>query len=320
MYAQHPGSGYTIWLTGMQGAGKRTLAREVAARLQRMGKPVELLDAPEWAPFVTMGPGETREERDALVRRIGFIARALTRAGGFVIVPAVSPTREVREAVRREIGRFLEVFVDCPIETLMERDRSGQYQKAMRGEIRNFIGVTDPYEPPASPEVTYDSSRSTVDEGAGAVVEALVREGAIVPGDAGMDKRPRRPRAPKAKAPPPPPRLVSPLPARGAKPAAKPAAPAKPAAKVPVAKGVPVAKAPAGKAPAAKAPAAKAPAKAPPLKVVKSAKPSAPAKPAARKPEPAKKPAARAPAVKAAPKKVAAKTARASGGAKKSRR
>jgi adenylylsulfate kinase-like enzyme len=165
----------------------------VVNRLKRLGKPVELLEGTDWDVFVGKGPGANQDERNALIRRAGFFARAITRAGGFAVVAHISPYRELREQLRREIGRFLEVFVDCPMETLLARDTRGEYQKAMRGEIKNFIGVTDPYEPPTTPEVRYDSSKLTVDQGASLVIEALVREGVLQPSDAGLARAPRKP-------------------------------------------------------------------------------------------------------------------------------
>jgi adenylylsulfate kinase len=329
MLTQHPGSGFTIWFTGMAVAGKRTLAKAVAERLRRIEKAVEYIDGPEWEQFIGRGPGETKEERTALMRRTGFAARVVTRAGGFAVVAQVSPYRETREGLRREIGRFLEVFVDCPIETLLQRDSGGLYHKAMRGEIRNFIGVTDPYEPPAAPEVRYDSSKMTPDEGAALVLEALVREGGLTPTEAGLARTPRKekkPRGGKAPSPilftaamlqlPKPQPRPEPRPAAKASPA-KPevkAAPAKPEVKAATkAPAKPEAKAPAKAAakPEAKAPAKVAPAKAP-AKTTAKPEAKAPVKPAA-KPAPAKAPVkaaapAKAPA-KPAPAKAAAKPA-----------
>lgn len=302
MYGEHTGTGITVWLTGMQGAGKRSLAREVANRLRRMGKPVEVLDGPEWEKFIGKGPGTTKEDRNAIVLRAGFVARALTRAGGFVLVPQVSPYREIREALRRDIGRFIEVFVDCSIQALMDRDTSGQYERAMRGEIRNFIGVTDPYEPPAMPEVRYDSSKQSIDDGADEVMEALVREGVLEPSDLGLTSVEPKPKPKKAKKAPEPilfaaEALTLPAPStREPEPEPAPVAPrAEP-------------KAAAARAAPAKTAAKKSSTKSPTKPAAKAA-PKAAAKAApAKRPAPAKT--TKAPAKKAAPKKVAAKTAR----------
>jgi len=317
MFSQPAGSGYTVWFTGMQGAGKRTVAMEVANRLRLADRPVEVLAGDDWEIFIGKGPGATPEERNAVVRRAGFLARAITRAGGFALVPMVSPYREARDVVRREIGRFMEVFVDCPTETLMARDRTGLYLKALRGEIRNFIGVTDPYEPPAAPEVRIDTSRQSIDEAAAAVIEALVREGALQPGDAGMTRRPRKAdrRAGKRPAVPPPPiRLADTM-------ALPPRAPPRSSAKA-AETGKPTASAP---PPAAARPAAPAPKPATEKQAAKPApapartpeKPKpAPAKALARPaPAPAKAPAPekivppKPPAAKPAPDRSAKKTA-----------
>lgn len=306
MYGEHTGTGMTVWLTGMQGAGKRSLAREVASRLRRMGKPVEVLDGPEWEKFIGKGPGTTKEDRNAIVLRAGFVARALTRAGGIVLVPQVSPYREIREALRRDIGRFIEVFVDCSIQALMDRDTSGQYERAMRGEIRNFIGVTDPYEPPAMAEVRYDSSKQRIDDGADEVMEALVREGVLEPSDLGLTSLEPKPKPKKSKKAPEPilfaaEALTLPAPsAREPEPEPAPVAVPRAEPKAAPPRAAP-AKAPAkqsSKAPAAKKPAAKV-----------AARPVAKAAPAKRS-TPAKT--TKPPAKKAAPKKVAAKTARVS--------
>ncbi len=203
MFGQETGSGFTIWLTGMQLAGKKTLAREIAGWLKRLEKPVESLEGAEWEQFIGRDPGDSTEERNAIVRRTGFVARAITRAGGFAVTSLVSPYRDVREQLRREIGRFLEVFVDCPIEALLDRDTKGEYQKAMRGEIKNFIGITDPYEPPTAPEVRYDSSAQTAEEGAALVIEALVREGVLTEAEAGLAHAPAKLEKHRPRRPPP---------------------------------------------------------------------------------------------------------------------
>ncbi|HYO80867.1 MAG TPA: adenylyl-sulfate kinase [Bryobacteraceae bacterium] len=156
--------GFTLWFTGMSGAGKSTISEVVHARLREAGARVELLDGDVVRTNLSKGLGFSKEDRDTNVRRIGFVCELLSRNGVIAIVAAISPYREVREEVRGRIGNFVEVYVHCPIEVLAERDVKGLYKKALAGEIPSFTGVSDPYEPPASPEVTIDSSRQTVEE------------------------------------------------------------------------------------------------------------------------------------------------------------
>jgi adenylylsulfate kinase len=156
--------GFTLWFTGMSGAGKSTISEQVFARLKTAGAKVELLDGDVVRTHLSKGLGFSKEDRDINIRRIGFVCELLTRNGVIAIVAAISPYREVREEVRSRIGNFVEVYVTCPIEVLAERDVKGLYKKALAGEIASFTGVSDPYEPPANPEVTIDSSREPVDE------------------------------------------------------------------------------------------------------------------------------------------------------------
>jgi adenylyl-sulfate kinase len=313
MLTQDPGTGFTIWLTGMHLSGKHTLARALTERLRRIQKPVELLEGGEWDVFLGKGPGATKEERNAVTRRAGFFARTVTRAGGFAVVPQISPYREMREQLRKEIGRFLEVFVDCPLDALMKRDVKGEYQKAIRGEIRNFIGITDPYEPPASPEVRIDSAATSVDDAVTAILEALVKEGALAPSDIGLARAPRKEKKPASKKAPPPsilftaemlrmPRSATPKP-DAAKADAKGAVKAAPVE----VKAAPVKSA----SKAAEKPAPKGAKPAPATKPASKVTPKSPAKAAPAKPAPASKAPAK-PAPKAAPKsapKAAAKGA-----------
>lgn len=178
MFVQ-PRGGFTIWITGMQASGKSTLASAIVEQLRRLDKPVELLEGEEWEQFIGQGPGETKEEREALTRRSGFIARAITRAGGIAVVVQVSPSRELRDQLRREIGRFLEVFVDCEFETLLKRDKSDLYRRALKREVLNVIGVDYPYDMPMNPDVRYDSAKQTPEQGAAAVIARLNYEGAL---------------------------------------------------------------------------------------------------------------------------------------------
>ena len=156
--------GFTLWFTGMSGAGKSTISEQVFARLKSAGAKVELLDGDIVRTHLSKGLGFSKEDRDTNIRRIGFVCELLTRNGVIAVVAAISPYRGVREEVRSQIGNFVEVYVTCPIEVLAERDVKGLYKKALAGEIASFTGVSDPYEPPANPELTIDSSRESVDE------------------------------------------------------------------------------------------------------------------------------------------------------------
>lgn len=156
--------GFTLWFTGLSGAGKSTISEIVFDRLRKADAKVELLDGDVVRTHLSKGLGFSKEDRDINVRRIGFVAELLTRNGVIAIVAAISPYRAVREEVRASIGAFVEVHVHCPIEVLAERDVKGLYKKALAGEIGSFTGVSDPYEPPVNPEVTIDSSTENVEE------------------------------------------------------------------------------------------------------------------------------------------------------------
>jgi adenylylsulfate kinase len=167
-------TGFTLWLTGMHGTGKSTYAAYIAARLRQVGRNVEILDEGEIGDDLWQGLGETKEERSTVVRRLGYVAQLLTRNNVAVIVPCVSPYKSVREENRRVIGKYVEVYVDCPTEKLIERDTTGKYKKALSGEIPNFIGITEPYEPPTSPEVTIHSDTESVEDGAMKIFQSLL--------------------------------------------------------------------------------------------------------------------------------------------------
>lgn len=167
-------TGFTLWLTGMHGTGKTTLAAYIAARLRQVGRQVETLDEGEIGQDLWQGLGDSKEERSTIVRRVGYVAQLLARNNVAVLVPCVSPYKSVREENRRTIGRYVEVYVDCPTETLIERDTTGKYKKALSGEIPNFIGITEPYEPPTSPEVTVHSDTESVEDGAAKIFQSLL--------------------------------------------------------------------------------------------------------------------------------------------------
>jgi adenylyl-sulfate kinase len=157
--------GFAVWLTGLSGAGKSTLAEKLVARLRESGARVELLDGDVVRTHLSQGLGFSREDRDTNIRRIGFVTELLVRNGVIAVVAAISPYREAREEVRRKIARFVEVHVDCSLEVLTSRDTKGLYKRALAGEIGNFTGVSDPYEPPGNPCVVVHSDRESADEG-----------------------------------------------------------------------------------------------------------------------------------------------------------
>jgi adenylyl-sulfate kinase len=156
--------GFTLWFTGMSGAGKSTVSRLLELRLQALGAKVEVLDGDVVRTYLSKGLGFSKEDRDENVRRIGFVCELLSRHGVIAIAAAISPYRAVRGEVRGRIANFVEVYVECPIEVLAARDVKGLYKRAMAGELAQFTGVSDPYEPPLAPEVTIYSSKETPEE------------------------------------------------------------------------------------------------------------------------------------------------------------
>ena len=165
--------GFTVWFTGLSGAGKSTLAEVLVPELRRRGHKVELLDGDVVRTNLSKGLGFSKEDRDTNILRIGFVAHLLSRNGVAVVVSAISPYRDIRKAVRQQIGDFVEVFCDTPLEVLIERDVKGLYQKALAGEIKEFTGVSDPYEPPEAPEVVVHSDRETVEDSLRKILHAL---------------------------------------------------------------------------------------------------------------------------------------------------
>jgi adenylyl-sulfate kinase len=156
--------GVTVWFTGLSGTGKTALALRLEEALRMRGLKVERLDGDIVRQSLTRDLGFSKEDRDKNIERVTFVAKLLTRNGVAVLCSFISPYREVRAQCRQEIGDFVEVYCYAPLETLIERDVKGLYKKAMAGEIANFTGISDPYEPPENPEVTIDSSTETVDE------------------------------------------------------------------------------------------------------------------------------------------------------------
>src|SRR5919112_1330497 len=147
--------GFTLWFTGMSGAGKSTISERVFARLKHSGAKAELLDGDVVRTHLSKGLGFSKEDRDINIRRIGFVAAEIVRHGGVVICAAVSPYRSTRNECRSMVGskRFIEVYVDTPLEVCEQRDPKGMYARAREGLIKDFTGIDDPYESPTNPEL-----------------------------------------------------------------------------------------------------------------------------------------------------------------------
>ena len=171
--------GATIWLTGLSGSGKSTIANMLAKRLRKAGARVEVLDGDVIRTNLSKGLGFSKEDRDINIRRIGFVCGLLSRNGVIAIAAAISPYAKVRREVRASTTNFIEVFTDCEFETLVARDVKGLYKKALAGEIKNFTGVSDPYETPEHAEVRIDSGIQTPEESTDLVWSHLVETGMI---------------------------------------------------------------------------------------------------------------------------------------------
>ena len=174
-------AGVTIWLTGLSGAGKSTIANSLVDYLRAHGKKVELLDGDVVRTNLSKGLGFSKEDRDTNVRRVGFVASEIVRHGGVVVCALISPYEAVRAEVRHMVGdgQFVEVFVNTPLSVCEARDVKGMYARARRGEITGFTGVDDPYEPPSHPEIELDTVDHSVRENAQRILDYLAREGFI---------------------------------------------------------------------------------------------------------------------------------------------
>ncbi len=171
--------GFTLWFTGLSGAGKSTISGIIERRLREAGAKVEVLDGDVVRENLSKGLGFSREDRDINIRRIGFVCELLSRNGVIAIVAAISPYRAVRDEIRARIRHFVEIYVECPLEVVSDRDVKGLYKKAMAGEIPQFTGVSDPYEPPIDPEVVVYSASESAEESADKVWAKLKDLGLI---------------------------------------------------------------------------------------------------------------------------------------------
>jgi adenylyl-sulfate kinase len=171
--------GFTLWFTGMSGAGKSTISRQLELRLRERGAKVEVLDGDVVRTHLSKGLGFNKEDRDENIRRIGFVCELLSRNGVIAIAAAISPYRAVRDEVRARIPNFVEVYVECPVDVLAERDVKGLYKRALAGEIPQFTGISDPYEAPLSPEVRVNSSQESPEESVEKIWATLERLGLV---------------------------------------------------------------------------------------------------------------------------------------------
>ena len=168
-----------MWFTGLSGSGKTTIARLVARELQERRLKVERLDGDVVRQSLTRDLGFSKEDRDKNIERVTFVAKLLTRNGVGVLCAFISPYREQRAKSRQEIGEFIEVYVECPLDVCVQRDVKGLYVKAINGEIENFTGVSDPYEPPDDPEIICRTAQETPQQSAGTIIAYLEARGYI---------------------------------------------------------------------------------------------------------------------------------------------
>jgi adenylylsulfate kinase len=166
--------GLAVWFTGLSGAGKTTLCKAVAGRLRGLGADVAVLDGDELRHSVNADLGYSRSDREENVRRIGVMAEELLTQQRVVLVAAISPYRAMRDAVRRTMPAFVEVYVNTPLATCMQRDTKGLYRRALAGEISSFTGISDPYEPPLAPEVECNTAEESVGASADKVMAAVM--------------------------------------------------------------------------------------------------------------------------------------------------
>ncbi len=179
-------SGFTVWFTGLSGAGKSTIANIVGPELEERGRLVEYLDGDVVRTHLSKGLGFSKEDRDTNIERIGWVASRLTRHGAAVLVSAISPydaTRRKARAMVEEFGPFVEIFVEASVDACAERDVKGLYKKAFEGEIQGFTGVSDPYEPPAAPELTLRTNEEEPEESASKVIAKLEELGYLEPAE-----------------------------------------------------------------------------------------------------------------------------------------
>ena len=173
--------GFTLWFTGLSGAGKTTISKLVVSELEARGSAIEVLDGDVVRQNLSKGLGFSKEDRDTNIRRVAFVADLLSRNGVPVITAAISPYRAIRDEARAQMdGRFIEAYVKASVEECERRDVKGLYAKARAGEIKEFTGVSDPYEPPENPEIVLATEEQTPEESAAAII-AYLDERELIP-------------------------------------------------------------------------------------------------------------------------------------------
>lgn len=169
--------GFTLWFTGLSGAGKSTIAHILEKKLKEKGLKAEILDGDIVRTHLSKGLGFTKEDRDANIRRIGYVASLLSRNGVIAITAAISPYREIRDEVREMHENFIEVYAKCPLDVLEKRDVKGLYKKARAGEIPQFTGISDPYEEPQNPEIIVETDKDNPEDSANKILKWLREKG-----------------------------------------------------------------------------------------------------------------------------------------------
>jgi adenylylsulfate kinase len=179
--AAPPHKGFCLWFTGLSGSGKSTITTHLVKELRRRGSKLEVLDGDVVRENLSKGLGFSKEDRDTNIRRIAFVANLLSRNGVPVITAAISPYRDIRDEARQMMGeRFIEAYVKASVETCEQRDVKGLYAKARSGEIKEFTGVSDPYEPPESPELVIETEQQSPEESARQIL-AYLEERELIP-------------------------------------------------------------------------------------------------------------------------------------------
>ena len=178
--------GFVLWFTGLSASGKSTVAEAAVVELRKRGVRIEVLDGDVVRTNLSKGLGFSKEDRDTNILRVGFVANLMSRNGLAACCACISPYKHIRDTVRKQVegdgGRFIEIFMDTPIEECMKRDVKGLYKKALAGEIKQFTGVDDPYEEPSRAEVVIDTEAQSPEESARVIVERLEALGLVEPG------------------------------------------------------------------------------------------------------------------------------------------